>query len=62
MVDVSDFILVYILAYFPIDAHQVIWTFGIYLAFERHICSWHIFDRSMINKCCSILIFDGYVQ
>ena len=32
------------------------------LAFEGHIYCWHIFCSSRVNKCCSLLIFHGYVQ
>ena len=51
-----------ILAYFPINAHEVICTYAIFVIFEGHICCWHVFYNSIVNKCCSLLIFDGYIQ
>ena len=38
----------------PIDAHNVIWACDIYVGFQVHISSWHIF--------CSLLIFDECMQ
>ena len=35
-----------------IDAHWVIWTCGIYMALEGHICCWNIYDNSMVKWSC----------
>ena len=40
--------MAYILAYLPIDGCQVIWAYGICVAFDGNICCWHIF--------CSIIV------
>ena len=45
-----------------LNAPQVMWSYGIKIAFKGHICGWDIFCISMINKCCSSLIFHGNVQ
>ena len=38
----------------PINAHWVVWVWGIYIAFKGHICGWHICGSSMSNLhfCC----------
>ena len=46
---------------FPIDAHHIIWEFAIFMAFEGNIYCWHIFCNCLVNKCCSLLIFEGFV-
>ena len=33
-----------------------------YMTAEGNICCWYIFYSSMVNKCFSLLIFDGCVQ
>ena len=45
-----------------INAYQVVWAYAISIAFEGHICLWHIVCNSTVNECCSLLTFDGYVQ
>ena len=39
----------------PINALQVVWACGIFVAFEEHICCWKIFCSSLVNYC-SVLI------
>ena len=46
----------------PISACQVIWAYALFIVFEGHICIWHMFCSSMVNKWCSLLIFDERVQ
>ena len=49
--------VVYVLAYYPhwcVSSNFGIWHIcGIW----GHICCWHIFCSSVVNKCCSLLIF-----
>ena len=36
-------------------AHEVNGIYGIYVIFEGHICCWHMYSYSMVNKvafCC----------
>ena len=47
-----------IFAYFPINAHWVIWAYAILVAFEGYICWWHIFCKSMVNECSSLFVMD----
>ena len=39
----------------------MMWTCGIYVAFEGHIFSWHIFCSSLLNMLYFIY-FSRYVQ
>ena len=45
----------------PIVAHQIIWTYDIYGAFEGHSYCWYVFFSSMVNKYCSLLNFNGHI-
>ena len=45
----------------PIDSFQIILAYGVHMAFEGHICVWHIFCSKMVYKCCSLLNFGGCV-
>ena len=57
MIDAKNLICgVYVLAYLPYK-HVASFDWGIYVAFDGHICIWHIYYNSMWNKCCTMLIF-----
>ena len=46
----------------PSNIHQEILAYDLYMAFEGHICCWHIFYSSMVNQCFIWLNFSGCVQ
>ena len=49
----------HILAYFPINADHVIWAYILFIAFEGHYDGGTFFCNSMVDKCCSLFLFDG---
>ena len=64
IVDCSEFIWVIDLHSSLTFVHEVIGTSGISMAFEGHICCWHLYGYSMVNKvrvcwfftfiCCNV--------
>ena len=58
IVNASEFICGIYIGKLPSLMHMRELAYDIHMAFERHICLWHIFCSSIVNKCCRFLICD----